>query len=299
MTGPEDDLRSYSVFIFFADVCQSTVLYDRLGDQMASAIMVHALSVASQAARENGGRVIDTRGDEILCLFESAAGALSAANAIHAAVRRDERMREHLITFRIGVHFGPIIQRGESLFGDAVNVAARLAAKAKTNQTVLSSEVRDSMPERLLGQLRSLGSETVRGKQGAHALYELLNVAGTAEITAVSQQELRKERSFLLTLRYQGRQFRLTPVLVRFVLGRGQECDLLVNHPSVSRHHAEIRFRNGQFRLFDMSTNGTHVITDTENLVVHRADRRLPEKGRLSLGRTESVPGLQIEFITD
>ena len=299
MTGPKDEPRTYSVFIFFADVCQSTVLYDRLGDQKASALMVHSLSVASQTAATDGGRVIDTRGDEILCLFDSAAGALSAANAIHAAVRRDERMREHRITFRIGVHHGPIIQRGENLFGDAVNVAARLAAKAKTNQTVLSSEVRELMPERLLGQLRSLGDETVRGKQGTHALYELLDVTGTVEITAVAQQELRKERSFLLTLRYQGRQYRLTPVLVRFVLGRGQECDLVVNHASVSRHHAEIRFRNGQFRLFDMSTNGTHVISDSGNTLIHRSDGRLPDSGHMALGRTDGIPNLQIEFKTD
>ncbi len=113
------------------------------------------------------------------------------------------------------------------------------------------------------------------------------------------QQELRKERSFLLTLRYQGRQFRLTPVLVRFVLGRGQECDLVINHSSVSRHHAEIRFRNGQFRLFDMSTNGTHLITETGRTLIHRADGRLPESGRISLGRTEESPGLHIEFKTD
>jgi predicted component of type VI protein secretion system len=88
-------------------------------------------------------------------------------------------------------------------------------------------------------------------------------------------------------------------VLVRFVLGRGQECDLVINHASVSRHHAEIRFRNGQFRLFDMSTNGTHVITASGNMVIHRSDRHLPDGGRIALGRTENSPGLQIQFQTD
>jgi len=296
---PQAPEANSEAFIFFADVCQSTVLYDRLGDEEAADLMMRCLEQTATHISDNHGRLIETRGDEVLCLFDDAGDALQAAREIHELVRQDQHLASYAMAFRIGIHHGPLIESGGNLYGDAVNVAARLAAKAKADQTVLSGEVLARFPDQLENQVRPLGAASVRGKRGTRELFELLNQSATGEITEVSSREQSEKRSFLLTLNFENRQKRLTPVLVRHLLGRGKDCDLRVDHPSVSRHHAEIRFRNGHFYLFDVSTNGSRVRTDSGAVTVHRSDLRLPQSGKIILGRTETEPRLQISFVTD
>ncbi|HYA20928.1 MAG TPA: adenylate/guanylate cyclase domain-containing protein, partial [Burkholderiales bacterium] len=80
------------------------------------------------------GRVVDTAGDSVLAVFESAAEAVNAALAVQkqlttnsAAVPEDQRMR-----FRIGVHLGDVIEKPDgTVYGAGVNVAARLEALAE------------------------------------------------------------------------------------------------------------------------------------------------------------------------
>ncbi len=94
----------------------------------------HATIVALDAARAvfrtqieaNRGRVVDMAGDSVLAVFETAAGATTAALAIQreleaaaSNVPDDRRMR-----FRIGVHFGDVIEKPDgSIYGDGVNIA--------------------------------------------------------------------------------------------------------------------------------------------------------------------------------
>ena len=81
----------------------------------------------------NGGRVVDTAGDSVLAIFKTAAGATAAALAIqheletHAgAIADDRRLR-----FRLGLHLGDVVQKADgSVYGDGVNVAARLQSMA-------------------------------------------------------------------------------------------------------------------------------------------------------------------------
>src|SRR5262245_52970846 len=82
----------------------------------------------------NQGRVIDMAGDSVLAVFETAAGAASAAMAVQRdlgnsaeATPEDRRMR-----FRIGVHLGDLIEKNDgTVYGDGVNIAARLQALAE------------------------------------------------------------------------------------------------------------------------------------------------------------------------
>jgi len=295
----EQQPSSEIVFIFFADVCQSVVLYDRLGDEAAAELMMHCLSLTGERVVAHRGRLIDTRGDEVLCLFDRAEDALDTARDLHAMIRSEARMVAHDMAFRIGVHCGPVIESDGNLYGDAVNVAARLAGKAKADQTVLSSDVVGHFSEDPGDQVRPLGEASVRGKRGPRELFELLDQSEASEITEVSSREQVMRRAFILTLKHWRRQTRLSPALVRHLLGRGKDCDLRVDHPSVSRHHAEIRYRNGRFHLFDVSTNGTRIKTANGTVNVHRSDMPLPNRGVIILGRTEHLPEHRIEFVTD
>lgn len=288
-----------NAFIFFADVAQSTVLYDRLGDEAAAELMMHCLHRATECVLASHGRPIETRGDEILCLFDGVEDVLAAANELHELAGADARLHEHHMAFRIGIHHGPVIEHLGNLYGDAVNVAARMASKAKAHQTLLSSNVTACFADEHRERIRPLGETSVRGKQGAQELFELLSASSTAEITEVSSRAPQRRRAFLLTLKFRNRQVRLTPLLVRHLLGRGADCDLRVEHPSISRHHAEIRFRDGVFVLVDMSTNGSQVRTPTETVNVLRNEVPLPREGAIILGRTETDRHLQVQFVTD
>ena len=89
---------------------------------------------------------------------------------------------------------------------------------------------------------------------------------------------------------------RFDPMLVRFLFGRGQDCDQTIDHPTISREHAEILFRNGQFLLRDFSTNGSIVVQGDNIEQIHRSSIELKGEGQIYLGRTHDQQDYCIEF---
>src|ERR1700751_336849 len=79
------------------------------------------------------GRIFNTAGDSLLADFASAVDAVECAVEIQDAVGKEnaDRSPNEQMRFRIGIHVGDIIVRGDDLFGDAVNIAARLEALAE------------------------------------------------------------------------------------------------------------------------------------------------------------------------
>ncbi len=111
------------------------------------------------------GRVVDTAGDSILAVFGSAAGAVRAAVAVQAAVEErcgrvpeDRRMR-----YRIGVNLGDIIEKSDgTVYGDGVNVAARLQSLAEPGGILLSAKVHDEVQGRVDVRLAEAGEHRVK-----------------------------------------------------------------------------------------------------------------------------------------
>jgi len=101
------------------------------------------------------GRVIDMAGDSVLALFETAAGAVSTALAIQdeicglaARVAEDRRM-----LFRIGVHLGDVIEKIDgTVYGDGVNLAARLQSLADPGAIILSDAVHGAVRGKLAAE---------------------------------------------------------------------------------------------------------------------------------------------------
>jgi Tol biopolymer transport system component len=83
-----------------------------------------------------GGRVVESPGDETLSVFESALGAVNAALAIQDAVREPPDLR-----LTIGLHLGETVLRGREVFGDAVNLAARIRSLAGPGEILASAEL--------------------------------------------------------------------------------------------------------------------------------------------------------------
>jgi TolB-like protein len=111
------------------------------------------------ALARRSGRLVKLTGDGALVEFPSAIDALSAAIEFQQAMAEANRDQpEHsAVTFRVGVHLGDLIVDGDDLYGDSVNVAARLEAAAPAGGIVVSSAVNEAIAGRLKAAFRDLG----------------------------------------------------------------------------------------------------------------------------------------------
>lgn len=124
-----------------------------------------ARSIFRSAIESNQGRVIDMAGDSVLAVFETASGAVGAAVAVQRALHdsskaipEDRRMR-----FRIGVHMGDVIEKADgTVYGDGVNIAARLEGLAEPGGITVSESVRIAVKGKVAAAFDDLGEKTVK-----------------------------------------------------------------------------------------------------------------------------------------
>ena len=282
--------------VLFADICRSTVLFDKLGDQDALKLVMKALELAQKIVSEHEGTVIGTIGDEVMCTFTAPQQALIAARQVHRMIQQDALMQSNQLAMRVGINTGAVVSISNSVYGDTVNIAARLAQQAKANQSLVSSNTIALIDQSLRDQIRPIGEINLRGKAGAIDVYELLGMDMEEEITEVASSKTLESRAFLMNVRYRTRQMRFDPMLVSFLFGRGLDCDQTIDHPTISREHAEILYRNGQYILRDFSTNGSFIVQGDQPERVHRSSVELRGQGRIYLGRTLDMPEFCIEF---
>jgi adenylate cyclase len=110
------------------------------------------------------GRIVGTAGDSLLPDFSSVVDALNCALKMQAAVRgiNDPIPRERRLELRIGVNLGDVIVDGDNIFGDGVNIAARLEALAQPGTICISQTVYDHVRNKLDLDYRPLGSHRVK-----------------------------------------------------------------------------------------------------------------------------------------
>ncbi len=133
----------------------------------------HATVVALDAARAvfrkhievNQGRVIDMAGDSVLAVFETAIGAVSAALAVQQSLCEltNAQPEDRRLCFRIGVHLGDIIEKADgTVYGDGVNIAARLQALAEPGGTIVSESVRTAVRTKVTVAFEDQGEQPVK-----------------------------------------------------------------------------------------------------------------------------------------
>src|SRR3977135_2685159 len=126
--------------VLFADVSGSTKLYEAAGDAVALETINHMIADMRRATEQAGGRVVKTIGDEVIALFATPAAAATAASQIQMQTDILPIVGGMKLGVRIGFHSGPVIQRDNDVFGDTVNLAARLVAQAQKGQSTTSHE---------------------------------------------------------------------------------------------------------------------------------------------------------------
>jgi class 3 adenylate cyclase len=163
--------------VLFADVSGSTRLYESAGDAVAHGAIDRCIAALRGATEAAGGRVVKTIGDEIMALFASPDAAAGAAAAMHAAIGTLPAVNDIRLAVRIGFHAGPVIQRDGDVFGDTVNVAARLVELARAEQILTSAETAAQLGGLYRAWTRQLYSIAVKGKTEELELCELVRRA--------------------------------------------------------------------------------------------------------------------------
>jgi class 3 adenylate cyclase len=281
-----------SLAILFADVSGSTRLYETLGDKEALARIERCLSVLSALTRQHNGEIIKTIGDEIMCAFPDAGSAFRAARAMQTEMAMQLISGKLPLHIHIGMHYGPAIRDEGDVFGDAVNITARLTKIAKAGQIITSQQTADTLPAELRADMRKLGNATLKGKREEIDICEII-WQEVGDLTLMPGTAFKTEPyAGCLVLRHGGMSLVIDEKKSAAVLGRDKNSDLVVNNPLASRQHAQIECRGGKFILIDQSTNGTYVFTeDGRKSFVHREEFPLSGSGSISLGHdTEGDP---------
>jgi adenylate cyclase len=145
--------------ILAADVAGYSRLMGRDENGTLAKLKAHRTERLEPILARHAGRLVKLTGDGALVEFPSAVDALSAAIAFQQAVTEanHDQPEETRIVFRIGLHLGDLIVEGDDLYGDGVNVAARLEAEAPPGGIVVSRAIREAVDGRLKAKLHALG----------------------------------------------------------------------------------------------------------------------------------------------
>lgn len=268
-----------AVAILFVDIDGSTRLYEQHGDEAARRFTSACLASLHVEVGKVGGRVVKSLGDGLLCTFPTADAAFRAAASMNAS------RREGNITVHAGAHYGPVIEELDDVFGDSVNMAARVAGLAKAGEFLMSEDtvVELSPPFRALTRL--IDRTKIKGKQALVGIYTLVQQDDNATVLPGGPATA-QSGEVALVLKYGSRRLRVAEANGEVLVGRSPDCHLSVASSYASRNHATIEVSRGRVYLRDQSTNGTYLESDGIPLFVKRERTMLQGEGIISLGRS-------------
>ncbi len=267
------------IAIVFVDIGDSTGLYERLGDVVAARVTQDLLGAIAHTADRHNGRVVKHLGDGLLLTFAKAEEAFLAIEHILPPAGAASVM------VRAAAHLGPVVQREGSgdVFGDAVNLAARLEGMARPGEALASGDFVTALPQPLRERTELFDSLVVRGRSTPTSVWRL-RVTPEDGATVLRGIQAPAPPRRILQLLHAGRRLELSSQ-GSLVIGRDEDCDLVLRSPLCSRRHAVIGFVRDRFMIEDRSTNGTWVSPDGgEPIFVHRDCAPLQGRGMIGMG---------------
>ena len=256
--------------ILHADLAGFTRLMEGDEDRTVGHIKSVRADIWRPAIEQAGGRVVNIEGDSILAEFESAIAAVMTAIDIQERMARFNSMLEEdqRLLFRIGAHLGEIIVDAETqaIFGDGVNVAARIQAMAEPGGIAVSRAVRDVTELQVEHAFVDGGEHHAKNVSRPLQIFHVQPRTGAATrtTTSVVPRRVLRFRGTLAGRKY-GFEVPLDRMMGRnaagLVIGRAlDQCDLVLSHSTVSRRHARLAFAGGALQIEDLdSMNGTSV----------------------------------------
>jgi len=174
----DEQLRRHknALTVLFTDVVGSTSYFDRNGDT-AGLVMIHRHDeLAAQAIEKHGGKVVKTIGDSAMAEFPDAASAVRAAVEIEREFLKfnSSQPENQRVDIRIGIHTGVGFRKGNDLFGDVVNVTARIVKHTAPAQILISRATYESISKEVDLRCRWLNKLTIDGRTEKEDIFEVV-----------------------------------------------------------------------------------------------------------------------------
>jgi len=277
--------------IVFADLAGSARLFNKLGDVQAQAVISHCLDQLGQITTRQGGRVINTIGDEIMSLFPDANRMIQACIAMQTAIASDT-IADIPMAVRIGAYTGQVLSNSDGeLYGDTVNNAKRMSDIARANQIITGESTRAALSPDLQHRLHACEHLVVNNRSGVIPIFEvewlqeedhsttlISNTAAPLPVTPDGQPAL--------VLIWMNRELRIKPEGdCTVTIGRGDDADHQMGGKLTSRIHLSVQIEHGHYVLTDQSRNGTYIRPDVGRpLFLRREAAQLSGSGLIGLG---------------
>jgi class 3 adenylate cyclase len=216
------------------------------------------------------GRLVDAAGNAMLAEFASAVTAVTTAIDIQERMARlnEALVGEQKLLFRIGVHLGEVVvdEDTHDFFGDGVNLAERIRSMAEPGGIAVSRVVRDLVELRINYSFVDGGEHQLKDVSHPVQIFHVRAAKPSVRVSPTARMVPQ------ITLRFEGadsasQKHSFDVALDKLVgrsqgmlIGRADECDLVVAHASVSRRHARLSLLGDALQIEDLgSTNGTVV----------------------------------------
>jgi adenylate cyclase len=235
------------------------------------------IEVWRPAIDTGGGRLVGTAGDAMLAEFGSAVSAVSAAIDIQERMAQfnqalDETQR---MMFRVGVHLGEVIvdDEDQNIFGDGVNLAARIQAIAEPGGIAVSRTVRDMTELKVNYSFVDGGVHRLKNVSREVHIFHVRNTAKRMVLRLEGGNSTGQK--FSLDVAFD----KLMSLPQGMMIGRAADrCELVLAHGTVSRRHARLVLAGDALQIEDQgSTNGTSVngkaVTAGAPAAIHPGDR--------------------------
>jgi adenylate cyclase len=271
--------------IIFADISGSTTLYEKVGNLQARAMIEDCLGILQQVIFDQGGEFVHSRGDDVLCTFENPQNAFETVKHMLAKTEAGD------LSVHVGLDYGQAIRTREDVFGDCVNIAARLAGLANPNEALCSENLHSNISPAAQQELHFFDTRRLRGKSEAENIYRYADINaetgtqvafGDNSLAALMASAKPTGKSASAKISFAGETATCTPNR-DITIGRADGCDLVIPRQWVSRQHAVIEMRQDHAYLRDISANGTYVsFANQPPILLRRETMALPTQCTLS-----------------
>jgi adenylate cyclase len=232
----------------------------------------------------------------VMAIFLRPGEACRAAVDIQLGMAEMAPVDKVRLGVRVGMHFGPVVERDGDVFGDTVNLAARLTEMASKGQIITSLETVQSLDPIQRLDCRTLYEIPVKGKEKGVAICEVL-WTDTDDATQLVSSRASTDGTDTLRLVYRTRVVNLSEEHPSLVMGRDAAADLVVPDRMASRTHCVIERRQDKFVLTDRSANGTFLSIDGDReIVLRREESLLRSHGYIALGQPRATATELVEF---
>jgi class 3 adenylate cyclase len=280
--------------IAFVDLTGSVSVFETLGNDRAARAVTKLTQWIGSVGLEHNGKVVKMLGDGVLLSFTNNRLAVECMSLIQQehAQRVAQWPNRLKLLMQIGMARGQVVQVDGDCFGDAVNVASRLSDLAGPEQILANETVIRKLGQRHQVRSRSLGPIRIKGRVEPAEVFriewqtEMLSEFLTlpADLHALRKTTESVFGGIELGWLDENRSFNLTDLPLK--VGRVPEADFVINDPRVSRLHASIDIRSGNYLLEDISSYGTWVrFVGMENAIaLRRQECLLHSDGEFSMG---------------